>query len=80
MLWIGVDGDDNWFIVDEHYGKQQTSTYWAGILNAHPLSGRVVQSYGDPGSNSGKSIYPPWVSKILMPSQASSAIQDKNPS
>jgi phage terminase large subunit len=47
-LWIGVDGDDNWFVVAEHYESRQTIDYHAGVVNAHRLSKRVGQSFGDP--------------------------------
>lgn len=47
-LWIACDGDDNWFIVDEHYETGQTIDYHAGRINANALSPRVAQSWGDP--------------------------------
>ena len=48
ILWIATDGDDNWFVVDEHYATGQTIDYHAGVCNSKPLSSRVVQTYGDP--------------------------------
>lgn len=47
-LWIAVDTDDNWFIVGEHYATGQTIDYHAGVINAHNLSSRVANTYGDP--------------------------------
>ena len=46
-LWIAVDGDDNWFIVDEHYEVGKTIDYHAGIINSK-TKGNVVATYGDP--------------------------------
>ena len=47
-LFIAVDNDGNWFIVDEHYESTQTIDYHAGSINAKVLSKRVTASYGDP--------------------------------
>lgn len=47
-LWVAVDSDDTWFVVDEHYTAGQTIDYHAGRINASPLSTRVTASYGDP--------------------------------
>jgi hypothetical protein len=47
-LWIAVDGDNNWYIVDEHYQTGQTIDHHAGVINSHPLSSRVTKSWGDP--------------------------------
>lgn len=47
-IWIAVDGDDNWYIVEEHYQTGQTIDYHAGIINANKLSARVAQTFGDP--------------------------------
>lgn len=47
-LWIAVDGDENWYVVSEHYATGQTIDFHAGIINANSLSQRVSQSYGDP--------------------------------
>jgi len=47
-LWIGVDNDDNWFVLGEHYQSGKTIDYHAGIINANGYSSRVVNSYGDP--------------------------------
>ena len=48
VLWIAVDGDDNWFVVAEHYHTGETIDYHAGVVNANKLSARVAQTYGDP--------------------------------
>lgn len=48
VLWIAVDGDANWFVVAEHYQTGETIDYHAGVINAHSLSARVTQTYGDP--------------------------------
>jgi hypothetical protein len=46
-LWIAVDGDDNWFVVDEHYETGKTIDYHAGIVNSSKY--RDIQAtYGDP--------------------------------
>jgi len=50
FLWIAVDRDDNWFVVDEHYESHQTVDYHAGIVNANKYSRRVIQTYGDPSA------------------------------
>lgn len=47
-LWICVDGDDNWFVVAEHYEAGQTLDYHAGVVNAQMFSPKVSASYGDP--------------------------------
>lgn len=47
-LWIAVDSDENWYICDEHYETGQTIDYHAGRINSHPLSSRVVKTWGDP--------------------------------
>jgi len=48
-LWIGVDGDDNWFIYQEHYETGQTIDYHAGIINAKTINmGRLISTFGDP--------------------------------
>lgn len=47
-LTIAVDGDDNWYIVNEHYATGQTIDYHAGLINAQPYAGRVSNTYGDP--------------------------------
>ena len=47
-LWIAVDNDENWFIIDEHYQTGETIDFHAGIINASPYSPRVTQTYGDP--------------------------------
>lgn len=47
-VWIAVDGDDNWYIVAEHYATGQTIDYHAGVINANRLSGRVSTTFGDP--------------------------------
>jgi len=48
VAWIAVDGDENWFIIDEYYKSGETIDYHAGIINANRYSNRVVQSFGDP--------------------------------
>lgn len=52
-LWIAVDKDDNWYVIDEYYNAEQTIDYHSGVINANPLSKRVAETYGDP---SGKQI------------------------
>jgi hypothetical protein len=49
-LWVVVDGDDNWFIMDEFYQPLAGKgiDYIAGIVNANKFSKRVSQSWADP--------------------------------
>ncbi len=47
-LWICVDGDENWFIVSEHYETGETIDSHAGQINANGFSKRITASYGDP--------------------------------
>ena len=49
-IWIAVDEDENWFVFDEYYMPQKTTKYFASLLHAHPLDGRVIASYGDPSA------------------------------
>jgi phage terminase large subunit len=46
-LWIAVDGDDNWFVFDEHYQTGQTIDYHAGIINSKSRR-NIAATYGDP--------------------------------
>ena len=48
VIWVAVDNDDNWFVIDEHYITGQTIDYHAGLINSNRFSSTVVQSYGDP--------------------------------
>lgn len=48
VVWIAIDPDNNWYVVDEHYENEQTIDYHAGIINSNPLSSRVSMTYGDP--------------------------------
>jgi len=47
-LWIGVDRDDNWWVVNEYYNSGQTIDYHSGVINANALSRNVTMTYGDP--------------------------------
>lgn len=47
-LWVIIDGDENWFIVNEHYEIGQTIDYHAGRINASPFNKNIIASYGDP--------------------------------
>lgn len=47
-LWVACDGDDNWFIVSEHYEVKSGIDYHAGVINSDRYSKRVVATYGDP--------------------------------
>ncbi len=47
-LWIAVDDDDNWFIIDEHYESGQTIDYHAGVINSKSKNYPIVATYGDP--------------------------------
>lgn len=46
-LWIAVDGDENWYIFDEHYETKSGIDYHAGIINSKTTKS-VVATYGDP--------------------------------
>lgn len=46
-LWIAVDGDDNWYVVDEHYQTGETIDYHAGIINSKTQRSAPA-TYGDP--------------------------------
>lgn len=46
-LWIAVDRDDNWWVIDEHYKSGETIDHHAGIINSR--SPRTISAtYGDP--------------------------------
>ena len=47
-LWIAVDPDENFYLIDEHYQTGQTIDYHAGIINANQYSRNVTQTFGDP--------------------------------
>lgn len=47
-LWIGVDEDDNWFVIDEHYESGQTIDYHSGVINSKSQGIPIVATYGDP--------------------------------
>ena len=50
-LWIAVDGDENWFVVSEHYQTGETIDYHAGRVSSNEYStrhGGVSATYGDP--------------------------------
>jgi len=47
-LWIAVDGDENWFVMDEHYATGQTIDYHAGVINAKSGGKSILGTYGDP--------------------------------
>ena len=46
-LWIAVDGDDNWFVFDEHYESGKTIDYHSGVVNSKSKM-NVISTYGDP--------------------------------
>jgi hypothetical protein len=46
-LWIAVDGDDNWFIYDEHYESKSDISYHAGVVNSKS-NRTITATYGDP--------------------------------
>jgi hypothetical protein len=51
VVWVCVDRDNNWYVVDEHYEPNQTISYHAGVVNSNKLASRVVGSFGDPSGN-----------------------------
>lgn len=46
-LWIAVDGDENWFLIDEHYEVGQTIDFHAGVINSKSTN-NILATYGDP--------------------------------
>lgn len=47
-LFIGVDGDENWFIFKEHYQTGQTIDFHAGVINSLSDGLSISATYGDP--------------------------------
>lgn len=47
-IWVAVDNDDNWYVVDEYYNQGQTIDYHAGVINSNSYSGKVLATFGDP--------------------------------
>lgn len=58
-LWIAIDGDENFFVVDEYYQTGKTIESHAGIINANKYSKRVTQTFGDPSGAQ-------WVSEFAQ--------------
>ena len=58
-LWIGVDGDNNWYIIDEHYQTGETIDFHAGVINSKSLPGRVTSTFGDPSGSQ-------WISEFAQ--------------
>jgi hypothetical protein len=50
-LWIATDGDDNWFVTDEHYEGGKTLDYHAGVVNSKSQGKSILASYGDPSGS-----------------------------
>lgn len=48
VVWVAVDGDQNFYIISEHYKTGETIDYHAGAVRANQYSDRVTSSYGDP--------------------------------
>lgn len=48
ILWVGIDPAGNWYIVREHYVRNQTIDFHAGVFNSSNLRDRVIQTFGDP--------------------------------
>jgi hypothetical protein len=46
-LWIAVDGDDNWYVYDEHYEVKSGIDYHAGVINSKS-NRSITATYGDP--------------------------------
>ena len=46
-LWIAVDSDENWYVVDEHYATGETIDYHAGLINSKTKKS-ISATYGDP--------------------------------
>ncbi len=46
-LWIATDGDDNWFVYDEHYEVKSGIDYHAGVINSK-TNKPIITTYGDP--------------------------------
>lgn len=47
-LWIAVDRDDNWFVIDEYYDVGQTIDRHTGIILSNKYSRNVANTFGDP--------------------------------
>jgi phage terminase large subunit len=47
-LWIAVDGDENWYIYQEHYETGQTIDYHSGVINSKSSGKSIIATYGDP--------------------------------
>jgi hypothetical protein len=47
-LWIAVDSDDNFFVIDEYYQVESTIDAHAGIISANSKNRNITASYGDP--------------------------------
>ena len=47
-LWLAVDGDENWYVIDEHYQTGETIDYHSGVINSNQYSKRVISTWGDP--------------------------------
>jgi hypothetical protein len=47
-LWVAVDRDDNWFVIDEYYEVGQTIDYHAGRILSNRFSKNVLNTFGDP--------------------------------
>lgn len=49
-VWIAVDGDDNWYIYDEHYQSEKMLEYHANIINSKSVGKDFICNYRDPSA------------------------------
>ena len=48
FLWVAVDNDGNWFIIDEYFESTKTIDYHAGVIKSNIYFDRVLYAYADP--------------------------------
>jgi len=49
-LWIAVDGDDNWFIYDEHYQPGWSLKQHAEVITSKSMGEEYMATYRDPSA------------------------------
>lgn len=47
-LWVAIDSDENFYVIDEHYRTGETIDTHAGLINSNRYTKRVVSTFGDP--------------------------------
>lgn len=46
-VWVAVDYDDNWFVINDYYETNKTIDYHAGVINSSQYK-KIQTTYGDP--------------------------------